>query len=50
MKFQENSDGYQTVQLSNKGNRKDYLVHRVVALTFLPNPLNKKTVNPLGNS
>ena len=39
-----NSDGYKRVHLgAGKGNR--YLVHRLVAKAFIPNPLNKEQVN-----
>ena len=37
--------GYYKVVLSHNGKRKTYPVHRLVAMAFLPNPLNKKTVN-----
>lgn len=39
------SDGYLKVTLTNNGTRKSYLVHRLVALAFLPNPESKPTVN-----
>lgn len=45
MKFQENADGYLHVQLTDKGRKKDFLVHRLVAITHIPNPENKATVN-----
>ena len=38
-------DGYLRVTFSFEGKRKSFLVHRLVALAFLPNPLNKETVN-----
>ena len=38
--------GYQTVILTNKnGKRTSYLVHRLVAIAFLPNPKNYRCVN-----
>lgn len=37
--------GYKKVLLSKDGLRKTYTVHRLVALTFIDNPFNKKTVN-----
>lgn len=39
------NSGYLTVTLSKDKVSKPYLVHRLVALTFLENPLNKRTVN-----
>lgn len=38
-------NGYKTVKLTINGIKKDYLVHRLVALTFLENPNNLKEVN-----
>lgn len=38
-------NGYQMVKLTIEGNKKDYLVHRLVAITFLDNPLNLPQVN-----
>jgi len=37
--------GYQFVQLYKNGKGENILVHRLVALAFIPNPENKKTVN-----
>lgn len=37
--------GYLRVGLSVDGKRKDFHVHRLVALAFIPNPLEKPTVN-----
>jgi hypothetical protein len=37
--------GYKVVLLCVSGNRKHITVHRLVALTFIPNPENKPTVN-----
>jgi NUMOD4 motif/HNH endonuclease len=37
--------GYFKVHLSLKGKRKSRSIHRLVALAFLPNPLNKPQVN-----
>lgn len=43
---QNNSLGYRTVRIINpNGNRKTMKVHRLVALTFIPNPDNLKQVN-----
>jgi HNH endonuclease/NUMOD4 motif len=44
--FQTNNDGYLKVTLRlGKNYRKTYSVHRLVALAFIPNLLNKDTVN-----
>lgn len=40
-----NSRGYITVDLFNNGKRKSFLVHRLIAETFIPNPLNLQFVN-----
>lgn len=37
--------GYNYVLLSKKSKKRKYLVHRLVALAFIPNPENKRTVN-----
>lgn len=37
--------GYCKLLLCNNGNRKHYLVHRVVAENFIPNPLNYPQIN-----
>lgn len=40
-----NKYGYGVVLLYNNGKRKKYLVHRLVAFAFIPNPLNKPQIN-----
>lgn len=38
--------GYLSTSLpNNTGDRKSVKIHRLVALSFIPNPLNKETVN-----
>ncbi len=38
-------DGYESVGLSKKGKAKTYVIHRLVAEAFLPNPNNLEMVN-----
>lgn len=38
-------DGYHRVEFRRNGKRTSYLVSRLVAIAFLPNPLNKPQVN-----
>ena len=40
-----NKDGYLRVNLCKEGKSKQYLVHRLVAKVFIPNPENKPEVN-----
>ena len=44
------SNGYQNVTLSKNGIGKCFLVHRIVAINFIPNPKNKKTVNHINGN
>jgi len=37
--------GYSCISLQVNGNRKHFLIHRLIALTFIPNPHNLQTVN-----
>lgn len=51
---QPRKNGYQAVVLSKKGIVKSFLIHRLVALTFIPNPsnlpqINHKDENPSNN-
>lgn len=45
MKIHKTNAGYFRVQLCKNGIRKKYHVHRLVALSFVDNPLNKPDVN-----
>lgn len=45
MKKSSHTHGYLIVKLSQREIRKGYLVHRLVAETFIDNPENHKTVN-----
>ena len=38
-------DGYQTITLSKDGKEVKHKIHRLVAITFIPNPNNYKQVN-----
>ena len=40
-----NNDGYLHIGLHKNGKKKDYLIHRLVAQEFLPNPYNYQEVN-----
>lgn len=39
------NNGYYCLMLKSKGKRQTFLIHRLVALAFIPNPDNKTTVN-----
>ena len=45
LKSEINKCGYVRIRLSYKNVSKKYQVHRIVALTFIPNPENKPCVN-----
>lgn len=45
MSLKENPNGYIGVNLSKEGKKFRFLVHRLVAMAFIPNPEKKKTVN-----
>ena len=52
---QGNVNGYKVVILYKDGKKKNYLVHRLVAIAFLPNPnnlpiINHKDENPSNNN
>lgn len=40
-----NHKGYYKVTLSNCGTKKNFRIHRLVAIAFIPNPENKPEVN-----
>lgn len=42
---QTNKAGYKKILLTNGDKRKTYMVSRLVAIAFIPNPLNKPQVN-----
>lgn len=45
IKGTDNGNGYLIVSLRVRGKRKNHYIHRLVAETFIDNPLNKKEVN-----
>lgn len=45
LSIQKNKNGYQTITLYDCSNYKGFTIHRLVALSFIPNPQNKKCVN-----
>lgn len=45
LKVNKNPNGYLQIRLSKNGKAKTYRVNRLIALTFIENPLNKETVN-----
>lgn len=45
MKFDKTADGYYQVHLSKNGERVRFKVHRLVAMAFIPNPLNLPQIN-----
>jgi hypothetical protein len=47
LKPQIQRDGYNRVTLSKKGQKKRVPIHRLVAIAFIPNPLQKEQVNHL---
>lgn len=45
MKLKTTKDGYKALTLSKPNKRKEFTVHRLVALAFIDNPENKPQVN-----
>ena len=45
MKTHNNGDGYLQVDLCKNGNRYGRTIHRLMGLTFIPNPDNKPTID-----
>lgn len=50
MKQHPDKDGYMVLNLSHKGAKKCYRVHRLVAQAYIPNPLNLDTVNHINHN
>ena len=44
------SDNYLQIGLNKNGERKRYVIHRLVAEAFIPNPLNKPQVNHINGN
>lgn len=47
MQLTKNEDGYLRVSLAMEKKKRAFLVHRLVASAFIPNPLNKPCINHL---
>ena len=45
MKFDYDKAGYKKIRLSKDGKRQNFRIHRLVAIAFVPNPLNKPCIN-----
>lgn len=45
-----NHGGYMVVALSKDGKKKEYKVHRLIAITYIPNPENKPTVDHINRN
>lgn len=45
LKLAKSNAGYLRVHIGHHYNRRTWNVHRLIAITFIPNPLNKKEVN-----
>ena len=50
LKITYNSKGYSKVGLSKSSKTKNFLIHRLVALTFIPNPDNKPCVDHINGN
>ena len=50
LKLSKNNRGYLVISLNKNGKRKNFKVHRLVAIAFLPNPNNLETVNHINEN
>lgn len=50
LKHGKTTNGYDFVYLSVNNNKKNVMVHRIVAETFIPNPEKKETVNHINGN
>ena len=47
LKHRKRKNGYMRITLFNNGNHKEFLIHRLLALHFIPNPENKPCIDHL---
>tara|TARA_R110000765_G_scaffold279461_3_gene377090 strand:- start:76 stop:537 length:462 start_codon:yes stop_codon:yes gene_type:complete len=45
MRIQTNNCGYRVVQLTHNGKKHSFSIAKLLALTFIPNPENKRTID-----
>lgn len=50
MMFSKMPEGYLRLNIKNDNGQKKFLVHRLIALTFIPNPENKPQVNHIDSN
>lgn len=50
LKFSKDHNGYLLVRLSKNGIAKTYKLHRIIAMTFIENTFNKKTINHINGN
>lgn len=50
LSLKDNGTGYFQVQLSKNGKKRLLLIHRIVAISFIKNPLKKSRVNHIDNN
>lgn len=50
LKNQKSSNGYRFITLTKNGTQKQFTVHRIVSIAFIPNPENKLCVNHIDSN